>query len=45
MSRRLDGRDNRRRLDGAGEVWRCRLCRRSSAYNAEVPALPALERE
>jgi hypothetical protein len=45
MSRRLDGGEHRRRLDGAGDERRRRLGRRWSGAGAEVPALPALERE
>jgi N-acetylglucosamine kinase-like BadF-type ATPase len=39
-SRRLDGGDSRRRLDGAGDERRWRLSRRRSGKGAEVPALP-----
>ena len=43
-SRRLDGGSHRRRLDGAGQERRRRLCRRRSGCGAEVPALPVPER-
>src|SRR6266487_2734323 len=44
MSRRLDGGDHRRRLDGAGNERRRRLGRRLRGEGAEVPASPAPER-
>jgi len=44
MSRRLDGGWRWRRLDGASQERRRRLCRRRSGCGAEVPALPTPER-